>query len=223
MLSLFDLLLLIPVRGEGEKFPLFFLLHKITVVAGILGHPAETQLIGFRRHGVEEAAVVRDNNHRAFIRLKIFLKPLQRVKIEMVCRFVEQQQGWLNEEEFCERNTHLPPAAELSGLPIHVIDRKAETEQDLLDLCFHPERIAVFELVLQFAVKFEQLLELVTLVVGNVIHPLVNLIESVLRIEHVAKCCFYFPVQRTTLDMHPFLREVADRDVFCFCNFTLIG
>ncbi len=76
-LSLLDLLLLILVRCELLFLSFLFFHHVEREVPGILGKMAEAELERPLRHVVQEAAVMRNDHHRAFVRTEIFLQPLE--------------------------------------------------------------------------------------------------------------------------------------------------
>ncbi len=62
------------------------------VVAGVLEHRLLFDMNDFIHHRVEEVAVVGDENQSALIALKPLLEPNNRIEIEVVSRFIEQQQ-----------------------------------------------------------------------------------------------------------------------------------
>ncbi len=68
------------------------LLEVLRVVGVVLGDLAQRQVGDVRDDGVEEVAIVRDEDHRVRIGDEVFLEPVARVEIEMVGRLVEQQQ-----------------------------------------------------------------------------------------------------------------------------------
>jgi len=53
---------------------------------------------------IQEFAIVRDHDDCAGIILQIFLEPLERFKVEMVGRFVEQEDIGLFEQNLAKRN-----------------------------------------------------------------------------------------------------------------------
>ena len=67
---------------------------------------------------VEEEAVVRDEDDGVRILREILLEPVARFQVEVVGRFVEQQQAGTSEQQLRQRNPHLPAARKVSvGLP----------------------------------------------------------------------------------------------------------
>ena len=57
---------------------------------------------------VQEIAVVRDEYHGVRIGSEVCLEPVARVEIEMIGRFVEQQEVWLAKEQLRQCQPHLP-------------------------------------------------------------------------------------------------------------------
>ena len=81
---------------------------------------------------VEEGTVVRDDDEAARIARQIVLEPEQGFKVEVIGRFVEQQQGGLADEEAGEVGAHDPAAGEgLSDL-LMVALAEAEASEDFL-------------------------------------------------------------------------------------------
>ena len=68
------------------------LYFKRTVVAGVLEHALLFDMNNFINDRIEEVAVVRDQDQRALIALQPFFQPDNGIEIEVVSRFVEQQQ-----------------------------------------------------------------------------------------------------------------------------------
>ena len=74
--------------------------------------------VGDARHdGVEEVAVVRDEDHGVRVRAQVLLEPVAGVEVEMVGGLVEQQQVGPAEQQLGQRDAHLPAARERLGGP----------------------------------------------------------------------------------------------------------
>ena len=86
------------------------LLDVLAVVADVVGQFPQVDVGDARDDGIEEVAVVRNENHRVGIGAKIFLEPVASLEVEMVGRLVEQQQVRSSEQELGERDSHLPAA-----------------------------------------------------------------------------------------------------------------
>ena len=86
-----NFLLLVLVGGQALGFAGFPLDDILFVVAGVAGDTAALQFDDVAHELVEKLPVVRNEQDRAGIVLKIILQPNQRVQIEMVRRLVKQQ------------------------------------------------------------------------------------------------------------------------------------
>ena len=80
------------------------------VVARIVGQRAQADVGDARDDGVEEEAVVGDEDDGVRVVGEIFLQPVARLEIEMVRRFVEEQQPRTSEQKLRQRDAHLPAA-----------------------------------------------------------------------------------------------------------------
>ena len=92
----------------------------VAVVAEVVGQRAQRQVGDARDDGVEEEAIVRDEDHRVRIGVEVLLEPVARFEIEVVGRLVEQQQVRLAEQQLGQRDAHLPAAGERLGRPLEV-------------------------------------------------------------------------------------------------------
>ena len=80
------------------------------IAAGIEGQLAAFQVKNFADNPVEQAAVMADQQDRTVIAPQVILKPQAGFEIEMVGRFVQQQQVGLGEQQRCQRYPHAPAA-----------------------------------------------------------------------------------------------------------------
>src|SRR5207253_3379616 len=87
---------------------------------------------------IEELAVVRDDENRSGIRFEVILKPKQRFEIEMVGRFVEQQEVRFLREQAPQMRAHDPAAAHLAGWAIKIFFAKTQAGEDLLGFGLEP-------------------------------------------------------------------------------------
>ena len=91
-MQLRDFALLVFVGGEQLLLAGLALDEVFVVVAAIADELALADFHDAADELVQKLAVVRDDQDRAGITLQIFLEPEQRLEVEMVRRFVEQQQ-----------------------------------------------------------------------------------------------------------------------------------
>src|SRR3954470_8532953 len=85
---------------------------------------------------VQELAIVRDHEDRAVVALQIFLKPNERLEIEMVSWLIEQQEIRLHYEQSREMGAHHPAAAQRLRRPLEITLAKRQPMQDALRLRF---------------------------------------------------------------------------------------
>ena len=88
-----------------------------------------------RNDVIEEFAIVRDHNQGAGIAPQPFLEPEHRVEIEMVGRFVEQQQIRAAHQRLGEVEAHAPAARKLGHRAGFVARREAESVQQFAGTC----------------------------------------------------------------------------------------
>ena len=86
---------------------------ELRVVAGIERGRALREMQRVGRDGIEEIAVVRDHQHRARIADQPGLQPQHGIEIEVVGRFVEQQDVGAAEQRAGKVQPHAPAAGEL--------------------------------------------------------------------------------------------------------------
>ena len=87
-----DLFVLLAL-GLAQRLDALVVLDEVAaVVAVVVGQRAQRQIGDARDDGVEEEAIVRDEDHRVRVGVQILLEPVARLEIEMVGRLVEQQQ-----------------------------------------------------------------------------------------------------------------------------------
>ena len=83
-----------------------------------------------RAHGVEQPAVVADDQQRARPALQIVLEPQRALEVEMVRRFVEQQDVGPREQDAGERHAHAPAAGEFRQRTVLHFGVEAEAGED---------------------------------------------------------------------------------------------
>jgi hypothetical protein len=127
------------------------------VVGVVVGQRAQSQIRDAGDHGVEEEAIVRDQYHRVRICVEIFLEPVACFKVEVIGRFVEQQQLWLVEQQFSQRDAHLPSARERLGGTLEVGRPEAESLKDRRRFQLDAVAVVEPEAILQIAVAVQHL------------------------------------------------------------------
>ena len=127
-----DFLLLVFVRGEllflaGGAFEDVFV-----PVATVAIEPLVGDLDDGADERVEEFAVMRDHQNRAGIIAQIFLKPDERFEVEVVGRFVQQQQVGFHHQQTGQVRAHHPAAAQRLGRTLEVRRAERQSRQDAL-------------------------------------------------------------------------------------------
>ena len=126
-----DLFVLVGLRLAQTLHARLALDEVLRVRADVVRDRPQRDIGDARDDGVEEEAVVRDEDHRVRIGDEILLEPVARVEIEMVRRLVEQQQRRAPEQQLRERDPHLPAAGERLGRLREVVALEAEAVEDL--------------------------------------------------------------------------------------------
>ena len=125
------------------------------VVADVVGQRAEADLRDARHDRVEEEAIVRHEDDGVRVLREILFEPVARLEIQVVGRFVEQEQARPAEQQLGERDAHLPAARKrLAGL-VQILWGKAQAAQDGRDLQVDAVPLLAPERLLQLAVARE--------------------------------------------------------------------
>ena len=142
-----DAVALIFVGVHQLRAALFFLRDVLFVVAVVDVHALVPQLDGLVDGDVEEVAVVRDEDVGVGVVVEIVFEPVAGFEVEVVGGLVEQKERGFLQEEFGERDAHLPAAGELFGLALPVFFGEAEAAEDGADLGVEGVDVVDVELV----------------------------------------------------------------------------
>ena len=102
------------------------------VVAAVAGELAVFDVQGDVGHGVEKLAVVADHQHGAGVFFQPGFQPHQRVEVEVVGRFVEQQQVGRAHQRARELQAHAPAAGKAVDRLIQFAHLEAQPEDQRL-------------------------------------------------------------------------------------------
>ena len=133
-LQIGDFLLLILVRRELLLVAFLPLAKKVGVIARVADELALRNFMHLRDDFIHELAVMGNEQHRARIILQVTLQPQQRKQIQMVRRFVQQQQVRFHHEQPCQPGAHDPAAAHFAGHAVEIGFLVAQPAQHLLRL-----------------------------------------------------------------------------------------
>ncbi len=102
---------------------------KRAVVAGVFEHRLLFDMNNFVYHRVEEITVVRDQDQRALIALQPLLQPDDGIQIEVVSRFIEQQQIGAADQRLGQVKTHAPATGEVADRTFQLFIAETQTVQ----------------------------------------------------------------------------------------------
>ena len=122
------------------------------VVARVVGERSQPDLGDPGDDGIQEEAIVRDQDHRVRIVCEVLLEPVARLEIQVVGRLVQQEQSGTAEQQLRERDAHLPAARERLAGFVEIVRREPETAEDGRDLQVDAVALLTPEGLLQFAV-----------------------------------------------------------------------
>src|SRR5436305_6946177 len=105
------------------------------------------ELHNFLHHAVEKIFVVTYNDHCTFIMLKIFFQPLDRRKVKVVGRLIEQKKVGLLKYHLSQQHTHAPSSTEFTIGTFQILIFKSKSLQYFLGLIFHGITTGFFKLV----------------------------------------------------------------------------
>ena len=206
-----DFLVLLALGLPQLLHPRFVRDEVAAVVADVVGQRAQRQIGDARDDGVEEEAIVRDEDDGMRVGVEVFLEPVARFEVEMVRRLVEQQQVGLAEQQLGKRDAHLPAAGKRFRRPLEVVGAEAEALKDGRGLQLDAVAVAEAEPVLQLAVALEHRLVL-AFGNGRIAEPLFELVHLRLHAEEPFEGAARFLEQRAAGMGQAVLRQVADRE-----------
>ena len=88
--------------------------HHLVVAAGVGDDGLVVDVGDVRAHRVQEVAIVRDHDQRAFVADEEIAQPVDRVEVEVVGRLVEQQRLRIAEQRLRQQHAHLLAALQLA-------------------------------------------------------------------------------------------------------------
>ena len=100
------------------------------IAAGIKRQPLLLQMQDMADGAVQQVAIMADDDDGMGIALQIAFQPQRAFKIQIVGRFVQQQQVGLREQHPRQRHPHPPAAGIVAGRPALILGREAEPLQD---------------------------------------------------------------------------------------------
>ena len=131
-LQMRDLALLVAIRGKMLLLAGLFLLQARIVVSVVADEFAVTNFDNPLADEIQKFPVVRNRQNRTGISREMVLKPSKGFEIEVVGRFVQQQQIRLLDEQPRQVRPHDPAATQLAKWPVEVPLAKCESGKNPL-------------------------------------------------------------------------------------------
>ncbi len=154
-------LLVLPALRVAQALEALVALDEVLrVVAVVVDERAQVDVGDAVHDGVQEEAVVRDQDHRVRVVVQVLLEPVAGVEIEVIGRFVEQEQVGLRQQQLGQRDAHLPAARERRRRLVVVGGAEPEAPQHRVDLQVDGVAVVEPEAVLQIAVAMQHRLVL---------------------------------------------------------------
>ena len=100
-------------------------------------------------HGVEEIAVMGDQQQRAGIALEPLLQPEDGVEVEVVGRLVEQQQLGRAHQRLGQIQAHAPATGEVADAPVHLLAGETQAGQQLARTRIGAVALGIVQFVVQ--------------------------------------------------------------------------
>ena len=127
--QLLDALALVAIGGFELLQALCLRVQILRVIAVVKMNALVPDLDNLVDGHVEKIAVVRDQHKSVGIVAEIFLQPVAGFEIKMVGGLVQQQQVGLLQQQFDQRDAHLPAAGKFFGLPGPVFFSETQAPQ----------------------------------------------------------------------------------------------
>ena len=183
-LRLGDLPLLVEIGRLLEFAPLLAFIQIKSEVARVVGHPSVRQLGDGRDHAVEEIAVVRDEHDGAGITLEVAFEPVDADDVEVVGRFVEQEEVGSPQQELGESHAHAPAAGEGCQGAVEFVGFEAQPREHRLGFWADQVDFLRHEFGVDALQGVQQLLGACAAVVRPLVHLLGDAVFLLLEGQH---------------------------------------
>ena len=118
LLQLGDFFLALSIARFDPGPHLRFCEHHIVVAAGVGNHGLIVDVCNMSADLVQEMAVVRNDDKASVVTAKVILEPVHGIEVEVVRRFVQQQNIGIPEQRLRQKDPHFLPALKLAHRPI---------------------------------------------------------------------------------------------------------
>ena len=170
---------------------------EVFVVAGVACQVAAVQIVDDVDYRIKEFHVVRYENESVFVVLQIACQPDDMLVVQIVGRFIEDQNRWIFEQQLDQKHFGSLPAGQIGNIAIQSDVAQTQTARDFLDL-----RVQLIE-----AAVFEDLLDL-----SGILHHLIHLVR-VFRQRHILIQLEHFGLQVVHVIKRG-VQDLADRHAF---------
>ena len=191
------------------------------VIAGIADDFAGVDLRNLRDNAVHEFAIMRSHQQRPWIRLQKLLQPDDGFNIQMVRRFIHQQNFGLAEQHPRQRDTHLPSARKRAHIAINLVFLKAQSVQHFARLSFEGIAAEVFVLFLHFAEAVQNTVHIASL--RRVFHRVLQGFEFMMQVARASTAGNGFIEHGAAGHLFHILAEIADGQFLRNRYFAFIG
>ena len=145
-----DLVLGLGVRGLDALARLHRGEHEIVVVARVDLQLLEIQVRDVRAHLVQEVSIVTDDDHGRVVGVQRALEPADRVDVEVVGGFIEQQHVGSREQRLREQHAQLEAGRQFAHRPVMLRFVDAGVDQDAAGARFGGVAAVLRKLALEF-------------------------------------------------------------------------
>ena len=172
---------------------------------------------------VHKLAVVADYHHRLAVVDKEVLEPADRLDVEVVGRFVEQQHVGVLQQHLGQFDAHAPAARKFACLPVEVSALKTQAEQCLFHVLLKVRHVNGIELFAQRGHLLNQCHVVLALIVGAFGQLAVKVVKVSLHFVQVGKGLACLFKHGASVLGHEVLRQVGYHSVFWGRHRTTCG
>ena len=219
-LDLGHLASLIGRRCFGRPNALFSLYDELGEPADVLSRRLPSELDHTLGNGVDEIAIVRNEQQSPGPGRELLLEPQNRIDVEVVGWLVKYQDVRLRQQQPGEGRPHLPATGHLGQWSVHVRRGKAQTAENPPSLGLDLVATELLELALKDTVLLEDLL---VSVAGRGGHVGLELTQLGLDAKDVVGAAKHLLNDRSLPHLREFLRQIADAAVFLLGYLTAVG
>ena len=134
------------------------------IISGIAREPAAVDLDDLGDDAIDELAIMRRHQQRAFVAFQKLLKPDQAFEIEMVARLVEQHDVGPHQQNPRQCNAHLPAARQRADIAVHHLVAKTESGEHFASAAIKRIAVEFLEATLHLAIARDDRIHIIGLI-----------------------------------------------------------